>query len=270
MQEPHLPSLDLDIRRLLRRAGSFTVQEFRRFSADRIEYKGERNPFTYVDVTTDTMLREGCEALLPGSGFINEELAAVSSQNGYTWIIDPVDGTVNFIHGIPHYCISLALTRGEEILLGYIYQPVYRQLFRAAKGKGAFLNGKKIRVSDRSETGKSVIATGFPYQGGNERDHHFAILRKLSDTAHGIRRFGSAALDLAWVAAGRFDAFFEYNLSPWDVAAGILIVEEAGGQCSDFSGGNNALFGKQILASNGLMHPHMLEMIGNAATASGR
>jgi myo-inositol-1(or 4)-monophosphatase len=264
MTSSALSSLDRHLRLLLEKVGAFTAREFRRFSDARIEYKGERNPFTYVDVKAEEMLREACGTLIPGSGFIGEELAGSRSENGFEWIIDPVDGTVNFIHGIPHYAISLALSLEGELELGYVYEPVNRQLFRALRGQGATLNGRRLRVSAKGELGAAVVATGFPYDLGGKGEQHFQMIRKVVGSAHGLRRFGSAALDLAYVAAGRYEAFFEYNLQPWDVAAGLLLVREAGGRVTDFFDREASPSQKEFLASNGLLHPALLALAQEA------
>lgn len=261
MKHPDIAPLDLALRSLLVETGTFAREEFERFSFSDVVYKGENNPFTYVDVSCENMLREGCAKLIPGSGFVNEEGDDIPSQNGYTWIIDPIDGTANFTHGVPHFCISLALQDPGGMWLGYIYAPVRGDLFHAVREGGAFLNDKAIRVSEQAQLSTSLIATGFPYDDMGFRDKYFLLLNEVMDQSQGMRRMGSAALDLAYVAAGRFEAFFEYNLNAWDVAAGALILQEAGGQVSDFEGGDNYLFGQQIVASNGKIHQDILQIL---------
>ena len=263
MKSPtEFPAFSDRLEQLIRDTGVFIAQEFHRFSYDQVEYKAENDPFTFVDVQAEERLRTGCEALLPGSGFINEEAADRPSQNGYFWIIDPIDGTSNFTHGVPHFCISLALAYQGEVQLGYIYEPIHQDLFRAEKGKGASLNGASIRVSEKTEIGTGLVGTGFPYANHPWRQTYLEIVMEIMDQAHGLRRMGSAALDLAYVACGRYEAFFEYDLKPWDVAAGSLLVQEAGGSISDFGGGDNFLHGRQIVASNGKVHPAILTTIG--------
>ncbi|MEO1450175.1 MAG: inositol monophosphatase family protein [Bacteroidota bacterium] len=261
MNHPDLDTLDASLRELLHKTGAFARREFERFSFSDVVYKGENNPFTYVDVTAENMLRDGCAALIPGSGFVNEEGEDIPSQNGFTWIIDPIDGTANFTHGVPHYCISLALQDPEGMWLGYIYAPESGDLFHAVRGGGAFLQGKPIQVSEQAQMPTSLIATGFPYDDMGFRDRYLVLLNEVMQKSQGMRRMGSAALDLAYVASGRFEAFFEYNLNAWDVAAGALILQEAGGQVSDFNGGEDYLFGKQILATNGKIHTDLLEIL---------
>lgn len=261
MKHPDLSTLDPALRKLLAKTAAFAKREFEQFSFSDVVYKGENNPFTYVDVTAENMLRDGCAALLPGSGFVNEEGDDIPSENGFTWIIDPIDGTANFTHGVPHYCISLALQDPEGMWLGYIYAPENGDLFHAVRGQGAYLGSKRIQVSEQAQLTTSLIATGFPYDSMGFRERYLILLNEVMERSQGMRRMGSAALDLAYVAAGRFEAFFEYNLNAWDVAAGALILQEAGGQVSDFGGGDDFLFGKQILASNGKIHADLLEII---------
>ncbi|WNJ16277.1 inositol monophosphatase family protein [Pontibacter sp. G13] len=257
----NLDQLDNELKSLLKQVGAYTKYEFERFSHSKIEYKGLNDPFTYVDVTTEQKLVARCKELIPGSGFINEEGDNVESTNGAVWIIDPIDGTTNFIHGIPHYAISLALEIEGELTLGYVYEPAHDQLFSARKGHGAFLNDRPIHVTDHSDLSKAVIATGFPYEDLPWRGAYVSAVSDIQAAAHGIRRMGSAALDLAFVAAGRYEGFFEYNLNPWDVAAGILLVHEAGGKVTDFQEKDRALYGKQLVASNGQVHGQILDIL---------
>ncbi|RMG55884.1 MAG: inositol monophosphatase [Bacteroidetes bacterium] len=254
-----MSTIDLDhiaaqVPALLKKTGQFITEEFQRFSFDQVDYKAENDPFTFVDVEADKRLTAGCAALLPGSGFLNEELEGRPSENGYRWIIDPIDGTANFTHGVPHFCTSLALTYEDELLLGYVYEPVFGQLFHARKGAGAFLNGQPLAVNQRTQIGNALVATGFPYAKGEWLHRYLKVLAEVQFAAQGVRRFGSAALDLAYVAAGRLGGFYEVDLKPWDVAAGALLVTEAGGKVTDFSGGGQYLFGRQLIASNGHIH----------------
>ena len=246
---------------LLRETGQFIAAEFSRFSLEQVNYKAENDPFTFVDVEADRRLRAGCEALLPGAGFLNEELEERPSQNGYQWIIDPIDGTSNFAHGVPHFCSSLALAYEGQVLLGYIYDPVREQLFHARRGAGAYLDGQPLRVSAIPEISRAIVATGFPYAKHTWLARYIQVLTDVQFAAHGVRRFGSAALDLAYVAAGRFAGFYEVDLKPWDVAAGTLLVTEAGGQVTDFRGGNNFLFGRQLVATNGPIHDPLVAIL---------
>lgn len=258
MPELDYTYLDREIRALLLRTGKFIEEEFQHFSRNRIDYKGLGNPFTYVDVTAEEMLKAGCNELFPEAAFMGEETATDADTTGWVWIIDPVDGTVNFIHGVPFFCISLALSHGEDVHMGYIYQPSTGDLWAAQKGRGATLNGHPIAVSEVTAIADSLIATGFPYDSVPWPEAYFQALSDFQHMTHGVRRFGSAALDLAYVATGRCEAFYEYNLKPWDIAAGSLLVTEAGGKVSDFRGENQFLFGRQIIATNARIHADVL------------
>ncbi|MEO0468262.1 MAG: inositol monophosphatase family protein [Bacteroidota bacterium] len=261
MKTVDLVLVDEKVQHLIRRTGQFASAEFARFSYDQVEFKGRKDPFSYVDVTAEKMLKEGCKLILPGSGFVNEESENQPSENGFTWIIDPIDGTTNFTHGVPHYSISVALIFEDEAKLGYVYAPETQDMFRATKGKGAFLNDNPISVSQRTELIQALTGTGFPPMDRDQLEKILRTVVEIMDKTHAIRRMGSAALDLAAVACGRYDAFFEHNLKPWDVAAGMLLVREAGGTVSDFHGGDNYLYGRQILASNGHLHEALLQII---------
>ncbi|MCL4128429.1 UNVERIFIED_CONTAM: hypothetical protein GTU68_024494 [Idotea baltica] len=261
METLKLGPLDQAIQQLIRQAGIFAKREFEQFSFSEVKYKAENDPFTYVDVKTEEMLVEGCKPLIPNAGFINEETGVHVSESDYVWIIDPIDGTSNFTHGIPHFSISLALQYQGNTLLGYVYEPVNGNMFRARKGGGAFLNDKPISVSENSHLNVSLVGLGFPYGNGSWQKDYLRLVESVMKHAQGVRRMGSAALDLAYVACGRFGAFFEFDLKPYDVAAGILIVQEAGGNVSDFKGGDNYIFGRQVLATNGKVHDHLLGVI---------
>ncbi|MEL6632522.1 MAG: inositol monophosphatase family protein [Bacteroidota bacterium] len=254
-------SLDEPIQQLLRKVGTYILREFQHFDFSRVSYKGEKNPFTDVDVSADNMLRGACSQLIPGSDFINEELGETATDATYRWIIDPIDGTVNFMHGIPHFCISLALQKEGETIMGYIYQPVSDEMFHAKIGEGAFLNGNPLSVSTRPELQTAVVSTGFPYGTPAWKRDFLGMVMHVASQIQGLRRMGSAALDLAYVAAGRLDGFFEYKLNAWDVAAGGLIVKEAGGVVSDFSGEDNYIFSGELVASNPKIHTALLDAL---------
>ncbi len=246
---------------LIRKVGDFICAESAHFSSDKIEYKGKNNLVSYVDKTAEKMLVTGCSDILPNCGFINEETGEHKGTNDFVWIIDPLDGTTNFTHGLPVYAISVALQQKEETILGFVYYMSMNEMFSAIKGQGAFLNGKQIFVSERNNIGDSLIATGFPYMDFAWMDEYIETLKAFLRASQGMRRMGSAAIDLAYVACGRFEGFWENKLSAWDVAAGVLLVEEAGGKVTDFLGGNNYLFGKQIIASNRKIHAEMRKII---------
>ncbi|RMG22481.1 MAG: inositol monophosphatase [Bacteroidetes bacterium] len=259
--DTELTRLTAQLEALIRQTGEFIRREFEHFSFSKVNYKDINDPVSYVDVSAENMLMEGCNKLLPGSGFINEEGGEIRSENGFTWIIDPLDGTTNFTHGVPHFSISVALSEGDEVKLGYVYHVMLDEMYMAARGAGAFLNGRPIRASGLEKLKTSLVVTGFPYHRKAWLDLHLRILGDLVDRSQGVRRLGSAALDLAYVACGRLEGYFEFGLSPWDLAAGALLVQEAGGTVSDFEGGDNYLFGKQILATNGHIHVELLELI---------
>jgi len=256
-----LNKIDLELQSILRKTGKYVVKEFNHFTYAEVEFKAENDPFTYVDVTTEEILKKGCAHLIPGCGFITEETANEKGENGYTWIIDPIDGTANFTHGIPHFCISIALMYEEEVVMGHIYHPVLDQMYVAIKGQGLKFDGVEKRVSQRKDLKDGVLGTGFPYAHHTWVPDYLALVAELHQISHGFRRFGSAALDLAYVATGRLDGFFEFQLNPWDIAAGGLMVEEAGGVITDFGGGDEYLNRKGIIASNGFVHEDIQDAI---------
>lgn len=261
MESIDLSKIDLELQALLRKTGKYVVDEFKHFTYKEVKFKGDNDPFTYVDVTTEEILKKGCAGLIPGSGFITEETAAEEAENGYTWIIDPIDGTANFTHGIPHFCISVALTYEGETVMGHIYQPVLDQMYVAIKGKGFSLDGETQQVSQRKNLKEGVLGTGFPYAHHSWVPDYLGLVADLHQASHGFRRFGSAALDLAYVACGRLDGFFEFQLNAWDIAAGALMIEEAGGKITDFGGGNGYLNKRGTIASNAYVHEDIQQAI---------
>ncbi|HSI90222.1 MAG TPA: inositol monophosphatase family protein [Adhaeribacter sp.] len=246
--------------------GAFIREEGRKFDISKIEHKGFNDLVSYVDKEAEKQLVEGLKKLLPGAGFITEEGTESTQALEYNWVIDPLDGTTNFMHGLPVYSISIGLVKQvlmqqKEIVLGVIYEINQDEAFYAWKHGGAFLNDKAITVSKAAKLSDSLIATGFPYTDFGRTDDYLKILGSFMGKSHGVRRLGSAAVDLAYVACGRFEGFFEFNLNAWDVAAGSVIVEEAGGQISMFKGEGNAVFDREIVASNGAIHEEMQEVI---------
>ncbi|MCX6297157.1 MAG: inositol monophosphatase family protein [Bacteroidetes bacterium] len=230
--------------------GIFIKSERVKFSSDKIEVKGKNDFVSYVDKTSEKLLVAKLSLLLPEAGFIAEEGTSTKKGNLYNWIIDPLDGTTNFIHGIPCFSISIALMRNQEIVLGVIYEINFDECFYAWEGSNSFLNGKEINVSSTSKVSDSLLATGFPYYDYGRMDEYIELFKYFMKHTHGLRRLGSAATDLAYVACGRFDGFYEYSLQSWDVAAGAFIVQQAGGKVTDFKGGENYIFGKEIVAGN--------------------
>lgn len=246
---------------LSRTIGTWMKNERLSFKASDIEVKGFNNFVSYVDKQAEKQFVTALEKLIPDAGFIAEE--GTSDKNGerFNWIIDPLDGTTNYVHGIPLYCTSVALMDGDELIMGAVYEPNSNECFHAFKGEGAYMNDKRISVSVCSELIKSLLATGFPYDDFERQDDYFDILQEFTKKSRGLRRLGSAALDLAYVACGKFDGFYEYGLNPWDVAAGAIIVKEAGGKVSDFKGKGDFVFGEEIIADNGLITKEFFEVI---------
>ncbi len=216
-----------------------------------IQYKGTNDLVSFVDQTAESRLKEGLSRVFPEAGFVAEESAADYSEvgDGYYWVIDPLDGTTNFLHRLPIYAVSVGLIYQKQPILGLIYEPNRDELFYAAKGQGAYLNDHVIQVSQQAFMNKSLLATGFPYYDFSYQDRYLALLKELMRTSHGLRRMGAAAIDLAYTACGRFEGFFEANLKPWDVAAGKIIIEEAGGQVTNFSGGEAVIFEGEIIGA---------------------
>lgn len=246
---------------IAKKAGAFIKQEATTFDRSKIEFKGVNDLVSYVDKQTEIQVVEGLKKILPEAGFITEEGTETIRQERYNWIIDPLDGTTNFTHGLQHYAVSIGLMENQEMVLGVIYNPEHDECFYAYKNGGAYLNGKPIKVSDAPALKDALIATGFPYHDFNLTQQYLQVLGSFMGKSHGVRRIGSAALDMAYVAAGRCEGFFEFNLNAWDVAAGIVIVQEAGGKMSKFTAGGDYLFGREMVASNGSIHQEMLDTI---------
>ncbi|MFO7844385.1 MAG: inositol monophosphatase family protein [Bacteroidales bacterium] len=235
---------------LTRNTGKFILNEKKNNTSIRFEEKGLHDFVTYVDKTSEQKLVEGLNVILPEAGYIVEEQTTTTKGENYNWIIDPLDGTTNFIHGITPFAISIALKEKDDIILGVVYEFGLDECFYAWKGSPAFLNGKEINVSKKGKINDSLIATGFPYYDYKRMQPFLESLEYFMRNTHGVRRLGSAATDLVYVACGRFEAFYEYSLSSWDVAAGAFIVQQAGGKVSDFKGEDNYIFGKEIVAAN--------------------
>ncbi len=248
---------------LIKKTGAFIKQEKGSIKKEEVDTKSKNSFVTYVDKKAEQMLVEGLSKLIPGSGFIAEEGTAKETESDWRWIIDPLDGTTNYIHDIYPVAVSVALQYKEKTVAGVVYEIGHNELFAAFEGEKATLNGIEIHVSKRKNLGESLLATGFPYFDYKRLPGYLKVLSHFMQTTRGIRRHGSAATDLVYVACGRFDAFFEYSLSPWDVAAGAFIVEQAGGKVQDFSGGKNFIFGKEIIASTEQLSAEVQEIITN-------
>lgn len=248
---------------ICREVGDFIQIEAENFDLSKIEQKtGFNNLVSYVDKEAEQRLVKVLRKVLPAAGFITEEgTVEQANDTEYNWIIDPLDGTTNFLHGLPVYAVSVALTRNNVPIIGVVHHVVRKECFHAMEDDHAYCNDRLIKVSGISSLNESLLATGFPYQQSSKAEAYLDIIKDFLEKTHGIRRLGSAAIDLAYVAAGRLEGFFEYNLNPWDIAGGMLIVKQAGGAVSDFKGGDNVLFGKELCASNKKIHQEMLTNI---------
>jgi myo-inositol-1(or 4)-monophosphatase len=257
----NLENLCLQVCELARETGNFIKTEAEKITREKVEVKGLNNFVTYVDKTAEQKIVSALQQFLPEAGFITEEGTAKENGSKYRWVIDPLDGTTNFIHGLPPFAISIGLMEDQEVILGVVYEVNLSECFYAWKGSKAYLNGKEIQVSAAARIEDSLIATGFPYYDYSRVKPFFESLDYFFHNSHGVRRLGSAATDMAYVACGRFEAFYEYSLSPWDVAAGAIIVKQAGGKVSDFKGGENYIFGKEIIVTNNNVYQPFLNYI---------
>ncbi len=250
---------------IAREAGALLMTYFAR--RVKIEYKGEVDLVTEADRASEALITDRIHARWPRHGVMAEEGTRTVGSGEYQWYVDPLDGTTNFAHGFPVFCVSLAVEHQGKLAAGVIYDPTRDELFSAERGSGSYLNSRRIHASKIASLAESLVATGFPshkrHKNPNIHFYHQITLR-----THGVRRAGSAALDLAGVACGRFDGFWEFNLNPWDTAAGVLLVEEAGGQVTDFSGGPFTIDSRETVASNGLLHADLLREF--AAIMAGR
>jgi len=246
---------------ICRETGDFIASQRRKVQAGQVETKSLNSLVSYVDQEAERKLVEGLSRVFPEAGFITEEETVAQERKEWNWIIDPLDGTTNFLFDLPIFAVSVALYQDHRPQLGVIFEIGQQEMFTARANGGAFCNGRPIKVSPQSDLSKSLIATGFPYYDFKRLSEFNELLAHLYTHTRGVRRLGSAATDLAYVAAGRFNGFFEYGLSPWDVAAGILLVREAGGIVGDFSSNDNALFGGEICASAKAIHQDFSELV---------
>ena len=243
--------------------GEFILSEKSNIKELIVEEKGLHDFVTYVDKTSEERIVEKLKKIIPDAGFIAEEGTANNKGDKYNWVIDPLDGTTNFIHGITPFAISIALMEDNKVILGVVHELGLNECFYAWKDNPAYLNGEEIKVSSKNTVEKSLIATGFPYYDYDRLEPFMKTMEYFMQHSRGLRRLGSAATDLVYVACGRFEAFYEYSLNPWDVAAGAFIVQQAGGLVCDFNGENNYIFGKEIIASNRFVYKDFLSIVND-------
>jgi myo-inositol-1(or 4)-monophosphatase len=241
------------------KAGRMLIRDFGEVEHLQVSRKGPADFVSNADIKSEKTIVAALEKARPGYNFLLEEGGAKKgTQTGFRWIVDPLDGTTNFLHGIPHWAISIALEKEGEVIAGVVYDPIKDEMFTAEKGTGALMNNRRLRVAARTTLKESLLVLG------NEKANGFAKdIQSLSPVTAGMRRFGSASLDLCYVAAGRFDAFWEENLNAWDVAAGALIIREAGGKVTDYSGGKDYVFGKSIVAGNEKIYGELFRQLNN-------
>lgn len=257
----NLELLTKQVANLCRGIGTYLKGELKNIQSSDIESKGINDFVTYVDKTAESRIVSELKKLLPEAGFIVEENKDLLTADRYNWIVDPLDGTTNFIHGAPPFSISIALKEKDQIISGVVFEVMLNECFYAWDKGGSYLNGHPISTSNTTTISGSLIATGFPYSDFSRMDAYMEVFNILMKSSHGIRRLGSAAVDMVYVACGRYDAFYEYGLNPWDIAAGSVIIKEAGGNVSDFSGQDNYIFGKEMIATNKFVFNEFLQLI---------
>lgn len=242
------------------------LQRSRFASSFTVDLKGAKDLVTELDTASEALIVSLLLKRFPGHGILAEEGSYPAGDGVHTWVIDPIDGTTNFAHGYPWFCSSIALEREGKLAVGVIHNPMTDELFTAVAGGGAFMNGRRLTVSQRAPLAASLLATGFPYDCATDSENNFDRFIRFQKAARGVRRAGAAALDLAWLAAGRLDGFWEVKLKPWDVAAGTLLVQEAGGMVTAFDGSPYDIRNHRILASNGRLHGEMIAMLAEKGT----
>lgn len=243
------------------KAGRALLRDFGEVERLQVSQKGPADFVSQADTKAENIIKEELQKARPGYGFMMEETAQVRPDTEYTWIVDPLDGTSNFLHGIPHWAVSIALAKGEQIIAGVVFEPVRDEMFWGEKGTGAFLNAHRLRVSARRNLHESLIATGIPFKG-HESPSFMTELNNVMPKVAGIRRMGAASLDLAYVAAGRYEGYWERGLKAWDVAAGTMLVKEAGGYVGSFKKADNPVFTGDIVASNEKLQRALCELVG--------
>lgn len=253
-ETPNLEQLTIQVCKIAKETGNFIRQNLNSIEFNDIESKGHNSLVSYVDREAERLIVLQLKKILPQAGFLTEE-DTVDQEEGkeYQWVVDPLDGTTNFLHKIPVFAVSIALRQDDKILSGVVYNIMLDECFYAWLGGGAYMNGERITISSKEDFSESLIATGFPYYDFEFLEQYLSTFKELLSETRGVRRLGAAAVDLAYVACGRFDGFFEYSLHIWDIAAGVLLVKEAGGMVTDFEGGDDHLTGSEIIATN----PHI-------------
>src|SRR5262245_44738590 len=251
------------------KAGRSLKRDFGEIEQLQVSLKGPANFVSAADHRAEEILREELDHARPGYGFVGEESGKhEGSDKTHTWIVDPLDGTMNFLHGIPHFAISLALEREGTIVAGIVYNPATDELYSAERGKGAFLNDRRLRVAARTRLAGAVVRCGLPHPSRGDTELDRRDTAAMQDRVAGLRRFGAASLDLAWVAAGRLDGYWERNLSPWDVAAGVALVREAGGYATDLAGGEAPFVTGSVVAGNEAIHRELMRALKDSAKAA--
>lgn len=257
-------TVELNVARKAATLAADIIKKYRGDHSFSVDFKGKNDLVTEVDIKAEKKILSVIEKEFPGDHILAEEsVEDISMPEGRTWLVDPIDGTTNFTHGFPMYCVSIGLWENKEPQMGLVLEVSSDEYFTAIKGKGAFLNGKPISVSKLDNPSNALIGTGFPYNDLSLIDNYLQFFRMLMTTVQGLRRPGAASYDLCCVACGRLEGFYEYSLNPWDVGAAALIVQEAGGKVTDWSGGDNWLFGKRIVAGNPSVHKFLLDEIPN-------
>lgn len=250
-----------------RKAGRGMVRDFGEVEKLQVSMKGTADFVTSADIQAEKVLRQELKKARPAFGFLLEEGGEVAGEDkSHRWIIDPIDGTTNFIHGIPHFAISIGLERDGELVAGVVYEPISDSMFHGEKGGGAFLNDWRLRVSARRKLEEAVVTTGIPHRGRPGREPFMKELVAVMDNCAGVRRFGSASLDLAYVAAGRCDGYWERGLKPWDIAAGVVLVREAGGYVTDMDGKPDVLATCDVVAANDHLQSKLVSLLKKART----
>jgi myo-inositol-1(or 4)-monophosphatase len=246
------------------KAAKGLIRDFGEVDQLQVSIKGPGEFVSHADLKAERILKAELQRARPGYGFLMEESGETAGDGRHRWIVDPLDGTTNFLHGLPFFAISMALERDGELVAGVIYEPIHDEMFWTEKGVGAYVNERRLRVSGRRRLAEAVIGTGMPYLEGSDHADYLATLAPIMAATSGVRRYGVASLDLAYVAAGRLDGFWEFGLSPWDIAAGLLMVREAGGYATDFAGAHGLPPSGDVLAANDHLHQPLLKLVTEA------